>query len=164
MNNFSSIIKKLGNFFYGNRIFGQRVLRNNFVLKKLRVIDIILMGLILTAFNLVFGIIKYYFSKEISTFFYKVKRVKKEEIQKFEEEKKIKFVLDLAEKLSTKNGLPIPEIGIYKNFFIINAFTTGRKDNTIICLSSRLLKELEEEEIEGIFAHEFAHFKNRDLK
>ncbi|MCA9368975.1 M48 family metalloprotease [Candidatus Woesebacteria bacterium] len=45
-----------------------------------------------------------------------------------------------------------------------NAFATGRnQENGVIAVSSGLLKQLHNDEVRGVLAHELAHIKNRDM-
>lgn len=45
-----------------------------------------------------------------------------------------------------------------------NAFATGRdKENAAVAVTEGLLELLDEDELEGVIAHEFAHIMNRDM-
>ena len=47
----------------------------------------------------------------------------------------------------------------------MNAFATGRNpENSVICVTSALLENLEYYELEGVVAHEMAHIKNYDIR
>ena len=67
-----------------------------------------------------------------------------------------------VEKLSSNAGIPKPDL--YRNSMEApNAFATGRNPSKgVVCVTDGLLRELEEDEIEGVIAHEIAHIKNRD--
>ncbi len=66
------------------------------------------------------------------------------------------------EKLSEKAGIPKPRF--YKNSMEApNAFATGRNpEKGVVCLTEGLMEQLNQDEIEGVIAHELAHIKNRD--
>lgn len=66
------------------------------------------------------------------------------------------------EKLSENAGIPKP--GLYRNSMEApNAFATGRSPGKgVVCVTDGLLKQLDQDEIEGVLAHEIAHIKNRD--
>ncbi len=66
------------------------------------------------------------------------------------------------EKLSENAGIPKPKF--YKNSMQVpNAFATGRSpEKGVVCITEGLMRDLNQEEIEGVIAHELAHIKNRD--
>jgi heat shock protein HtpX len=70
----------------------------------------------------------------------------------------------IIENLSITDGLPMPRI------FIIddpspNAFATGRKPaGAIVCTTSGLLNIMDDDELQGVFAHELGHIKNYDIR
>lgn len=57
----------------------------------------------------------------------------------------------------------MPEVGIY-NSPEVNAFATGpSKNNSLVAVSSGLLSNMNDDEIEGVLAHEVAHVANGDM-
>jgi heat shock protein HtpX len=57
----------------------------------------------------------------------------------------------------------MPEVGVYESPEV-NAFATGpSKNNALVAVSSGLLQQMNEEEIEGVLAHEIAHVANGDM-
>ena len=66
--------------------------------------------------------------------------------------------------LSKKAGLPkTPQIGVYQSPEV-NAFATGpSKRNSLVAVSSGLLSQMDDDELEGVLAHEIAHIANGDM-
>ena len=69
----------------------------------------------------------------------------------------------LADRLAIQYRVPKP--GVYVSPDPTpNAFATGRSpSHAAICVNQGLLQILEEEELYGVLAHEFAHVRNRDI-
>lgn len=74
------------------------------------------------------------------------------------------MLLRLVTKLSREAGLrAIPEVGIFSSKSP-NAFATGPTHNhSLVAVSSGLLEQMNEEEIEGVLAHEISHIANGDM-
>ncbi|MGM0605199.1 MAG: zinc metalloprotease HtpX [Halobacteriota archaeon] len=67
------------------------------------------------------------------------------------------------ERLSQQADLPKPQVAI-ADTQVPNAFATGRNQkNATVAVTSGLLRTLDQEELEGVIAHELAHIKNRDV-
>lgn len=65
-------------------------------------------------------------------------------------------------RLSREAGLPMPAVYLIDSRQA-NAFATGRNpDNAAVAVTSGLIHHLNQEEVEGVIAHELAHIKNRD--
>jgi heat shock protein HtpX len=70
----------------------------------------------------------------------------------------------IIENLSITDGLPMPRV------FIIddpapNAFATGRDPkHAAVCATSGILELMNDEELQGVFAHELGHIKNYDIR
>lgn len=73
-------------------------------------------------------------------------------------------IYEMVSNLSQKAGLPkIPQVGIY-NSPEVNAFATGpSKRKSLVAVSSGLLKAMDDEEVEGVIAHEVSHIANGDM-
>ena len=74
---------------------------------------------------------------------------------------------DLVQKthhLAAKAGLSKkPDVGIYKSAEV-NAFATGpSRNNSLVAVSTGLLDQMNEQEVEGVLAHEVAHIANGDM-
>ena len=69
---------------------------------------------------------------------------------------------DLVASLSERAGIPMPTL------FIVptqtpNAFATGRDPNhAAVAVTEGILKQLSQDELSGVLAHELTHIKNRD--
>jgi heat shock protein HtpX len=69
-----------------------------------------------------------------------------------------------VENLAITAGLPMPRIYIV-NDDAPNAFAAGRNPKqAIVCVSTGLLSRLDEEELEGVLAHELSHIRNYDVR
>ena len=74
------------------------------------------------------------------------------------------YVYRLVENLCITAGLPIPKIYIISDPNI-NAFATGRSPQfASIALTTGAIEKLENEELEGVIAHELSHVKNYDIR
>ncbi|HRS48090.1 MAG TPA: M48 family metalloprotease, partial [Candidatus Paceibacterota bacterium] len=68
----------------------------------------------------------------------------------------------LIENLTITAGLPMPKVYII-NDKNPNAFATGRdKNHAALALNTGLLEILNDNELEGVIAHELSHIGNRD--
>jgi heat shock protein HtpX len=69
----------------------------------------------------------------------------------------------IVERLCKEAKLPAPKLYII-NENAPNAFATGRNaKNATIAVTSGLMQTLDDEEIEGVLAHEISHIKNHDM-
>lgn len=69
-----------------------------------------------------------------------------------------------VENLAITDGLPMPKVYIMDDPSP-NAFATGRNyDNAVVCATTGLLKIMNDNELEGVIAHELGHVKNYDMK
>jgi len=68
-----------------------------------------------------------------------------------------------VERLAQQADLPKPQIAVADSQ-VPNAFATGRNQkNATVAVTSGLMRTLNQEELEGVLAHELAHIKNRDV-
>ncbi len=69
----------------------------------------------------------------------------------------------IVENLAITAGLPKPQVYII-NDPAPNAFATGRdKDHAVIAVTSGLLGMMDDNELQGVIAHELSHVGNRDI-
>jgi heat shock protein HtpX len=70
----------------------------------------------------------------------------------------------MVENLAITAGLPMPRIYIVPDDSP-NAFAAGRTPKqAIVAVTSGLLERLDEEELEGVLAHEMSHIRNYDIR
>ena len=88
-----------------------------------------------------------------------LKMYKAEEVNETTQPKLYSTVRKLAERAQ----LPMPKVYIIQSG-APNAFATGRNpNNAAVAVTSTLLTMLNEEELEGVLAHELAHVYGRDI-
>ncbi len=69
----------------------------------------------------------------------------------------------MTERLVQRAGLPKPDLYVIRTK-VPNAFATGRNpDHAAVAVTQGLMEMLDEQELEGVVAHELAHVKNRDI-
>lgn len=74
------------------------------------------------------------------------------------------YIWNLVENLAITAGLPRPRIYIIQDP-APNAFATGRDpEHASIALTTGIIERLENEELEGVIAHELSHVKNYDTR
>lgn len=76
---------------------------------------------------------------------------------------KVQVIIQTVERISQQEGIKTPEIGIYTSHDV-NAFATGAtKNSSLVAVSTELLQQMSEKEIEGVIGHEMAHIVNGDM-
>ena len=69
-----------------------------------------------------------------------------------------------VENLAITDGLPMPKVYIMDDP-APNAFATGRNYQTgVVCATTGLLQIMDDNELQGVIAHELGHIKNYDMK
>ncbi len=72
-------------------------------------------------------------------------------------------VYAIIRKLTGNAGIPMPKVYVTPSQQP-NAFATGRNpQNSAIAVTQGLMQILNQDEVEGVIAHEIAHIKNRDI-
>jgi heat shock protein HtpX len=70
---------------------------------------------------------------------------------------------EIVRRLTERAGLPMPRLYVVPDPSP-NAFATGRNpEHAAVAVNEGLLNLLNEDEIEGVLAHEIAHIKHRDI-
>lgn len=73
------------------------------------------------------------------------------------------YLWRIVENLAIANGMPMPKVHIIDSP-ALNAFATGRNpEHASIAVTTGLMQALENEELEGVIAHELSHVKNYDI-
>ena len=102
----------------------------------------------------VMNFVSYFFSDKIALAIYRAQPVTREQLPR---------VYTVVERLTGRIGLPMPKI------FVIpsespNAFATGRNPaHASVAVTHGILDLLDDEELEGVLAHELGHVRNRDI-
>lgn len=105
------------------------------------------------AFALLFNFGSYWFSDKIVLKLYRAKEA---------DEAEYPGLYRMVRNLSQAGGLPVPKICVVPQP-TPNAFATGRNpENSAVAVTTGLLDLLNDQEVEGVLAHELAHIKNRD--
>lgn len=69
----------------------------------------------------------------------------------------------IIDRLCAMADMPKPRVAI-ANTDMPNAFATGRSPNrSVVCVTTGLLRRLDEEELEGVLSHELSHVAHRDV-
>lgn len=106
------------------------------------------------ALSLIMNGASYWFSDKIALSMSGAKPVKREDNL---------YLYRIVENLCITAGLPLPRLYIIESSQI-NAFATGRNPkNAAIAVTRGALEKLQNEELEGVLAHELSHIGNRDI-
>jgi heat shock protein HtpX len=80
------------------------------------------------------------------------------------ERKENKRVYNLVENLCIAAGMKTPKINIIEDDSL-NAFASGINEKTYtVTLSRGIINKLNDEELEGVIAHELSHIRNKDVR
>lgn len=80
------------------------------------------------------------------------------------ERKENKRVYNLVENLCIAAGMKMPKVNIIEDSSL-NAFASGLNQRTYtVTLSRGITNKLNDEELEGVIAHELTHIRNRDVR
>jgi heat shock protein HtpX len=69
----------------------------------------------------------------------------------------------MVQRLAQKAGLPTPRVYVIPQESP-NAFATGRNpEHAVVAVTQGILRLMNDEELEGVLAHELSHIQNRDM-
>lgn len=69
----------------------------------------------------------------------------------------------MVDRLCAMADMPKPRIAI-ADTDVPNAFATGRSPNrSVVCVTTGILRRLDQEELEGVLSHELSHVAHRDV-
>ncbi len=76
----------------------------------------------------------------------------------------LRNLINRVHALAQKAGLSkMPEVGVFESDDV-NAFATGpSRSNSLVAVSSGLLRRMESREVDGVLGHEIAHIANGDM-
>ncbi len=96
----------------------------------------------------------YFYSDKIALAMYGAQAVTREQLPR---------AYDVVERLTQKAGLPMPKIYVIPTESP-NAFATGRNpQHASVAVTHGILALLNDDELEGVLAHELGHVRNRDI-
>ncbi|MCP2338518.1 zinc metalloprotease HtpX [Actinomadura rupiterrae] len=112
------------------------------------------LGAIGLAVALVFLFVQYFFSDKITKFAMHAREVSPEEAPELH---------GVVDRICAMSDAPKPRVAI-ADTDVPNAFATGRNQkNSVVCVTTGLLRRLDPVELEGVLAHEMAHVAHRDV-
>jgi heat shock protein HtpX len=102
----------------------------------------------------VMNFVSYFYSDKIALSMYRAQPVTREQLPR---------AYAVVERLTQRLGLPMPKIYVIPTESP-NAFATGRNPaHASVAVTHGILQLLNDEELEGVLAHELGHVKNRDI-
>jgi heat shock protein HtpX len=104
--------------------------------------------------SVVFNFGTYFFSDKLALKMYNAQPATREQLPR---------AYAAVERLTQKQGLPMPKIYVLPSESP-NAFATGRNpQHASVAVTQGILQLLDDEELEGVLAHELGHVRNRDI-
>jgi heat shock protein HtpX len=96
----------------------------------------------------------YFYSDKLALSMYRAQPVTREQLPR---------VYQIVERILPRMALPMPRIYVIPNESP-NAFATGRNPkHAAVAVTQGILNLLNDEELEGVLAHELGHVRNRDI-
>ncbi|HUO14399.1 MAG TPA: zinc metalloprotease HtpX [Verrucomicrobiae bacterium] len=105
-------------------------------------------------FAAVMNFVSYFYSDKIALAMYRAQPVTREQLPR---------AYEIVERLTQRIGIPMPKIYVIPTESP-NAFATGRNpSHASVAVTHGILGLLNDEEMEGVLAHELGHVNNRDI-
>ena len=105
-------------------------------------------------FAAVMNFVSYFYSDKIALAMYRAQPVTREQLPR---------AFAAVERLTQKIGIPMPKMYVIPTDSP-NAFATGRNpQHASVAVTHGILQLLNDEELEGVLAHELGHVNNRDI-
>jgi len=102
----------------------------------------------------VMNFVSYFYSDKIALAMYRAQPVTREQLPR---------AYQAVERLTQKIGIPMPKMYVIPTESP-NAFATGRNpQHASVAVTQGILNLLNDEELEGVLAHELGHVNNRDI-
>lgn len=96
----------------------------------------------------------YFYSDKLALAMYRAQPVTREQLPR---------AYQVVERMTQRMGLPMPKMYVIPTESP-NAFATGRNpSHASVAVTEGILNLLDDEELEGVLAHELGHVKNRDI-
>jgi heat shock protein HtpX len=139
-----------------------KILRTAFLLVALSVLLVVAGGAlagpggirIALVFAVVLNAIAYFFSDKIALMSSGAQPVTREQLPR---------LYEVMERLAAKAKLPVPKLYVIPEA-APNAFATGRNpSHASVAVTQGLLQLMDDEELEGVIAHELSHVRNYDI-
>ncbi|ELZ30915.1 heat shock protein HtpX [Halogeometricum pallidum JCM 14848] len=109
---------------------------------------------VILPFVAVFLFAQFFFSDKLALYSMGAKEVSEEEYPQLHA---------TISRLSQQADLPKPKVAVVDSR-VPNAFATGRSQKkAAVCVTTGIMRTLDDDELEGVLAHELAHVKNRDV-
>src|SRR6201984_2303631 len=106
------------------------------------------------AFAALINFVSYFYSDKIALAMYRAQPVTREQLPR---------AYQAVERLTQKIGIPMPKMYVIPTDSP-NAFATGRNpQHASVAMTQGILDLLNDEELEGVLAHELGHVNNRDI-
>jgi heat shock protein HtpX len=110
--------------------------------------------LVALIFAAVLNFVSYFFSDKLALAMYRAQPVTREQLPR---------AYQIVERLTQKIGIPMPKMYVIPSESP-NAFATGRNpQHASVAMTQGILSLLNDEELEGVLAHELGHVRNRDI-
>lgn len=139
-----------------------KILRTGFLLIALSILLVLVGGAIggpnglkiALGFAVVMNVFTYFFSDKIALWSSRAQPVSREALPR---------LYNVMEQLASKANLPVPKLYVIPEA-APNAFATGRSPrHASVAVTQGLLQVMNDEELEGVIAHELSHVRNYDI-